>query len=262
MTQAVEQLSRIIEGAIFAADHPLTVDQLLALFEEAARPDRALMKDALEQLTNAYEDHGIELKQLASGYQFQVRADLAPWMQRLWEERTPRFSRALMETLAIIAYRQPVTRGEIEDIRGVVVSSQMVRTLMEREWIRVVGHRDVPGRPAMLATTKVFLDYFGLRCLEDLPPLSDVADLEKLGENLHKQMEVNGVEPQIDSHPESDQLSESRDEPVLDAELPDDAVSDDVISDDEITQAETVEQVEEPISDEMTDSSDLIKSDI
>ena len=187
----VKDIKRIIEGAIFAAETPLNVNHLLDLFAEAEeKPEKALIKEALEALTEDYQDRGLELKNLASGYRFQVRVDLAPWIKRLWEERPPRYSRALLETLVLIAYRQPVTRGEIEEIRGVSVSSNIVRTLIDRDWVREVGVKDVPGRPALLATTSQFLDYFGLSKLEALPTLDEIRDLEEQGHQLEAQLQL------------------------------------------------------------------------
>lgn len=175
-----EQLIRILEGALLAAGKPLTVPQLADLFEEQDRPDNDQIREALNQLTEQCAGRGFELRQVASGYRFQVVEDVAPWVGRLWEEKPQRYSRALLETLALIAYRQPITRGDIEDIRGVAVSSQIIKTLLEREWVRVVGHKDVPGRPAMYATTRKFLDYFNLSNLDDLPALADIKDLDTL----------------------------------------------------------------------------------
>lgn len=179
-----QQLKNIIEAAIFAAGEPLSIDRLLALFEEEERPEKALVQQALEALANDYAERGLELKEVSSGYRFQARSDTARWVSRLWEERAPRYSRALLETLALVAYRQPITRAEIEDIRGVAVSTNIIKTLQEREWIRVVGHRDVPGKPAMYATTREFLDYFNLKTLDQLPPLSELKDLDKLNAEL------------------------------------------------------------------------------
>lgn len=177
-------LKQIVEGALFAAGGPLALDQIQALFEEGERPERHALLAAIDELAEDYAGRAIEVAQVAGGYRIQVQASVAPWVARLWDEKPARYSRALLETLALIAYRQPVTRGEIEDIRGVVVSTQIVKTLVEREWIRVVGHRDVPGRPALYATTRRFLDYFGLRSLNDLPPLSEIRDPEFLGDEL------------------------------------------------------------------------------
>ena len=177
-------LKQIVEGALFAAGSPLALDQLLGLFPEDERPERQELVDAITELTADYAGRGIEIAQVAGGWRVQVRAQVAPWVGRLWDEKPARYSRALLETLALIAYRQPITRGEIEDIRGVAVTTQIVKTLTEREWIRVVGHRDVPGRPALFATTRRFLDYFGLRSLNDLPPLAELRDPAFLGEEF------------------------------------------------------------------------------
>jgi len=177
-------LIQILEGALMAAGKPLTVAQLGDLFEEQERPENAAIRESLEEIAQRCEDRGFELKEVASGFRFQVRQNLSTWIGRLWQERPPRYSRALLETLALIAYRQPITRGEIEEIRGVAVSSNIIKTLHEREWIRVVGHRDVPGRPAMYATTRQFLDYFNLKSLDQLPALAEIRDLETLNAEL------------------------------------------------------------------------------
>lgn len=179
-----DKIKHIVEAAIFAADGPLDRDALLLLFDEQERPEKADLSRTLEQISEDYAERGIELKEVASGFRFQVRKDLGPWVSRLWQEKPPRYSRAILETLALVAYRQPITRGEIEEIRGVSVSSHIIKSLLERNWVRVVGHRDVPGRPAMFATTRQFLDYFDLKSLEDLPPLSEIKDLDKLNEEL------------------------------------------------------------------------------
>jgi segregation and condensation protein B len=167
-------LKQIVEAALVAAGGPLTLDQLLALFLDDERPSRAELLAVIAALQEEYAERGLEIVEVAGGWRAQVRASIAPWVARLWDERPPRYSRALLETLSLIAYRQPITRGEIEDIRGVAVSTQIVKTLTEREWIRVVGHRDVPGRPALFATTRKFLDYFGLRSLNELPTLAEI----------------------------------------------------------------------------------------
>ena len=177
-------LASVVEGALFAAGGPLTLDQIAGLFGEQERPDREAIRAAVDALAADYAGRAIEVVEVAGGWRIQVRAHVAPWVARLWDEKPVRYSRALLETLALIAYRQPITRGEIEDIRGVAVSTQIVKTLSEREWIRVVGHRDVPGRPALYATTRKFLDYFGLRSLNDLPPLSEIRDPEFFGAEL------------------------------------------------------------------------------
>ncbi|MGD8977913.1 MAG: SMC-Scp complex subunit ScpB [Gammaproteobacteria bacterium] len=189
-----EQVRHIVEAALMAAGRPLSIDTLIGLFGDEARPDRGQIRGALNALIEQYEDRGIELVEVASGFRIQVRQNMSDWLSRLWQERPPRYSRALMETLALIAYRQPITRGEIEDVRGVAVSTNIVRTLMERGWIRVVGHRDVPGKPAMFGTTREFLDYFGLKRLDELPSLAELRDLDSLNVELDLGFEVPGAE--------------------------------------------------------------------
>jgi segregation and condensation protein B len=179
------EIKHFIEAALLAAGHPLNVEQLQKLFDGRSPPEKSEIRQAISDLQDDYDGRGITISEVASGYRVQVRSDMAERLQKLWEERSPRYSRALFETLALIAYRQPMTRGEIEEIRGVSVSTNIVRSLMEREWIRIVGHRDVPGRPALFATTKLFLDYFGLTKLEDLPPLADLSDWESLRVQLN-----------------------------------------------------------------------------
>lgn len=173
-------LVKIVEAVLFASDRPLSLKQLQAVFPELEQPDAAALEAAIADISVAYQGHAIELKKVASGYRFQIVSDMSPWVSRLFEEKPPRYSRALLETLAIIAYRQPVTRAEIEDIRGVLVSSNIIRTLLEREWIKVVGHKEVPGRPALFATTEQFLDYFNLSSLLQLSPLQEIQKLDSL----------------------------------------------------------------------------------
>lgn len=180
----VEELKKVIEAAIFAAGEPLPADRLLGLFDEESRPSKELLAECLDTLKAECAGRGIELVEVASGFRFQVRKDLAPWVSRLWEEKPPRYSRAFLETLALIAYRQPITRAEIEDIRGVVVGTNIIKTLTERGWVRIVGYRDVPGKPALYATTRAFLDYFNLKGLDDLPPLAELRDIDRLNEEL------------------------------------------------------------------------------
>ena len=170
------ELKRIIEGAILASESPLTIDNLESLFIVES-PTRSEIRDAIAEIEADCESRGFELKRVATGYRFQVKEKYSEWVSRLWEERAPRYTRALLETLALIAYKQPITRGDIEEIRGVAVSTNIIRTLLEREWVRVVGHRDVPGRPAMYATTKHFLDYFNVASLEELPTLQEIKDI-------------------------------------------------------------------------------------
>ncbi len=171
------QVKLVIEAALLAAGRPLPLETLASLFaSKTSELDKDTLKRALEALAEDYRDRGLEVKEVASGYRIQIKSSMSDWLTPLWEERAPRYTRALLETLALIAYRQPITRAEIEEVRGVAVSTNIIRTLMERNWIRVVGHRDVPGKPAMFGTTKEFLDYFGLRKLEDLPALADIKD--------------------------------------------------------------------------------------
>ena len=178
------KVKMIVEGCLLAAGRPLTLDNIIAVFERSEQPDRNELKQVMQAISEDCNDRGFELKQVASGYRFQVKQDLSEWVAKLWEERPPRYTRALLETLALVAYRQPITRGDIEEIRGVAVSANIIRTLLDREWIRVVGHRDVPGRPAMFATTKQFLDYFNLKSLQELPPLSEIKKLSQIEQEL------------------------------------------------------------------------------
>lgn len=179
-----QNIKFLLEAILLAAGKPMTEEQLLNLFLEEERPSAEDLRAALEELQADYAARGIELIQVASGYRFQIKPEWAIWVSRLWEEKPQKYSRALLETLALIAYRQPITRGEIEDIRGVTVSTSILKTLLEdREWIRVVGHKEVPGRPALYATTKAFLDYFGLKSLQNLPALPEIMNLETLEGN-------------------------------------------------------------------------------
>ncbi len=179
-----QQLKRIVEAALLAAAQPLSLAQLSALFGEHETPSHEELARALEELARDCDGRGVELREVASGFRYQVRQDVHPWVSRLWTERQTRYSRALLETLALIAYRQPITRGEIEQIRGVAVSSNIIKTLEEREWVRVVGYRDVPGKPALFGTTRAFLDYFNLKSLDELPPLAEIREIEELDPQL------------------------------------------------------------------------------
>jgi segregation and condensation protein B len=183
-THPDDLVRRIVEAALFAASQPQSLAQLVALFPEDAPAPAESIEKALDALREESPRRGVELVEVASGFRFQVRSEVQPWVARLWAERQTRYSRALLETLALIAYRQPITRGEIEQIRGVAVSTQIIRTLEEREWIRVVGHRDVPGKPALFGTTRGFLDYFGLKSLDQLPPLTELHDIPDLEPQL------------------------------------------------------------------------------
>ena len=208
-------LKQIIEGAILAAEAPLSIDQLMHLFE-GDEPSRVDVGDVLLEIERDFEGRGFELKQVASGYRFQVRASYGEWVSRLWKEKPPRYSRALLETLALIAYKQPITRGDVEEIRGVAVSTNIIRTLLEREWVRVVGHRDVPGHPALYATTKNFLDYFNLRNLDELPSLAEIKDLTQANEELD--MEDDLIElPSLEVDTEEEEAVAGMDDSDLDA---------------------------------------------
>lgn len=189
----LELIKRIFEGALMAADKPLQRRDLTALFDDLEQPEDSLIDQALKDLVADCEDKGFELKRVASGYRYQVKQDLSRWVNKLWQERAPRYSRALLETMSLIAYRQPITRGEIEQIRGVAVSSQIIKTLLEREWIKSVGHRDVPGRPTIYATTKQFLDYFNLKSLDQLPPLAEVRDLNTISRELNIELPIEDM---------------------------------------------------------------------
>ncbi len=193
-----EQLIRILEGALLAAGKPLSVGQLTDLFEEVERPKPVEVRDALKTISLRYTKSGFELREVANGFRFQIKSELGPWISRLWQERPQRYSRALLETLSLIAYRQPITRGEIEQIRGVSLSTSILRTLHEREWVRVIGHRDVPGRPALYATTGRFLDYFNLKSLDQLPALADVNTFDTLTQQLELETKTREDSPSVD----------------------------------------------------------------
>ena len=178
------QIKRIVEAALLAAAQPLSLAQLSALFGENEAVSHEELARALEELGADCAERGVELNEVASGFRYQVRQDVHPWVARLWTERQTKYSRALLETLALIAYRQPITRGEIEQIRGVAVSTNIVKTLEEREWVRVVGYRDVPGKPALFGTTRNFLDYFNLKSLDELPPMAEIREIEDFDPQL------------------------------------------------------------------------------
>ncbi len=250
-----QQLKNIIEGALVTAGKPLTVDNLLALFKENEKVDRDQIKNSVKDLEKEMDGRGIELKKVASGFRVQVRAEMSPWVSRLWEDKPPRYSRAFMETLALIVYRQPITRGEIESIRGVAVSSSIVRTMLELEWIKVIGHRDVPGKPALFGTTKLFLDSFNLKTLEELPSLSELRSLD----DINKELNFDALpEDQKDKTSEDSDNSEtsSANESVSNEQenLPnvdlneDDSVSQDITDDEHnseaVAEAEELEAIE------------------
>ena len=203
-----EQLQQILEAALLASGQPLSPVQLAALFNDEERPPTGEISRALEQLRLDCANRGVELIKVASGYRLQVRQDLNEWVSRLWKERPQRYSRALLETMALIAYRQPITRGDIESVRGVSVSTNIIRTLQEREWIRVVGHRDVPGKPALFGTTRTFLDTFNLQNLDDLPTLAEIRDME----NLEPELQLNPAPPAVDVQDMDDEANDDTDQ--------------------------------------------------
>jgi len=211
-----KELMRILEAALFSAGQTLKVDRLMDLFPDDKHPGRDAIKDALEKLQEQYLEHtSLELKEVSSGYRFQVRDDYSGYVAKLFEERPARYSRATLETLALIAYRQPITRAEIEEVRGVGVSSQIIKTMIERDWIRVIGHRDVPGKPALYATTKAFLDYFNLKSLTELPALADLRDIDAINAELDLQV------PTVPSVPVAEDEKASNDDETESAPVTD-----------------------------------------
>ena len=228
-------LVQILEGALMVAGEALSIQRLSQLFDEFDRPANTDLREALEEVGKRCEGRGYELVQVATGYRFQVRQNLSTWVGRLWQERPPRYSRALLETLSLIAYRQPITRGEIEEIRGVAVSTNIIKTLQERDWVRIVGHRDVPGRPAMYATTRQFLDYFNLKSLEELPPLAEIKDLENLSGDLP--LEILEVEAAAANDEGSDAATADKDlaagiaESEAEAEAPEETLDEPSLAD-------------------------------
>lgn len=205
-------LKSILEAVLLAAGEPLNLAALGGIFTDEDRPSDNDICKALEQLGQDYNERGLELREVASGFRIQVREDTNPWVSRLWEDRPQRYSRALLETLALIAYRQPITRGDIEEVRGVSVSTNIIRSLQEREWIRVVGHRDVPGKPALFGTTKAFLDYFNLSSLDDLPSLAEIKDME----SLEPELELETTKDESSAEEISEESAESTGEDTVD----------------------------------------------
>jgi len=185
MSMNHQQLKNIIEATLLTAGRPLSIDQLLTVFNDDEMPSRDDVRKVLNDLEEDFSDRGVQIKQVSSGYRIQVKQELAPWISRLAEERPVRYSRALLETLALIVYRQPITRAEIEDVRGVAVSTSIIRTMIDRNWIKVVGHREVPGKPALYGTTRQFLDYFNLKSLSELPPLAEIRSIDDIQRDLH-----------------------------------------------------------------------------
>ncbi len=247
-----------------AAGEPLSIDKMLTLFvEEKEPPTRDAVKEAIKAIEAESETRGVELKKVSSGYRFQAKKDFAPWVSRLWEEKPARYSRALLETLVLIAYKQPLTRGEIEHVRGVAVSTNIIKTLLEREWVRVVGHRDVPGKPALYATTKAFLDYFNLKSLEELPTLAEIRDLDKINAELDlqepgvEQTEAGeeGVNTEEIAQAEAAEASAEGEEAIGDqpvAEQSAEEQSEEALATEAVTE-EVIEDVSEGVAEEVTD---------
>lgn len=218
-----KELMRIIEAALFSAGHTLKLDRLMDLFPDDKHPGKEAISDALETLQEQYLEHSsLELKEVSSGFRFQVRDDYSSWVAKLFEERPARYSRATLETLALIAYRQPITRAEIEEVRGVGVSSQIIKTMIERDWIRVIGHRDVPGKPALYSTTKGFLDYFNLKSLTELPALADLRDIDAINAELDLQV------PSVPSVPTADSVEQEASNDAEITELEQASISEDM----------------------------------
>ena len=240
------KVKMIIEGLLLATSRPLDLKEIAQIFDENERPDRKELRKIIEVIEADCSERGFALQEVASGYRFQVKQEISPWVGKLWDERPPRYTRALLEILALIAYKQPITRGDIEEIRGVSVSPNIIRTLIDREWVRVVGHRDVPGRPAMFATTKTFLDYFNLKSLQDLPPLSEIKELDNSDSELNLNEELSQSRildmPDVDDS-EGDVLTLSEDELLAEEE----AINLSKKPLDEILGLEELDEEDEPI---------------
>ena len=248
-----EKLKNIIEAVLLSAEKPMNVAQLDALFEiDNEKPTRDEVRKVLHELEEDYSGRAFELKQVASGFRLQVRQDYADWVGRLWEEKPARYSRALLETLALIAYRQPVTRGEIEEVRGVSVSSNIIKTCLERDWIKVLGHKDVPGKPSLYGTTREFLDYFNLKSLDELPSLAEITDLDKIHPELALHDEVDESEDENTEVNESDDVSENIDVVVGDELSAVDNEEHQLVEDDSVEAAIVDEEdaIEEIVEDE------------
>jgi len=256
-------LTQIIEGALLAAGHPLTIEKMLSLFDEEdeanPKPAKDEMLAILQDIQTQCDGRGFELVEVGSGWRFQVRKETAPWVNRMWDEKPQKYSRALLETLALIAYRQPITRGDIEEIRGVAVSSHIIKTLSEREWIKVVGHRDVPGRPSLYATTRQFLDYFNLKSLEELPSLGEIKDLEELNKELDLGGDIPDNVKQTLELPDEESEGDNPDNAIDEVETGEDGAPDaveDVVAD-AVSTAETETGEAELESDENIESAEL-----
>lgn len=262
----VSKLKTILEAVLLATDRTLSVIQLEALFElDEERPTRDEIRKALHEMADDYESRGYELKQVASGFRLQVRQEYATWVGRLWEERPARYTRALLETMSLIAYRQPITRGEIEEVRGVSVSSNIIKTLLERDWIKVLGHKDVPGKPSLYGTTREFLDYFNLKSLDQLPTLAEIKDLDSIHpelaldeENKAKDGEPSASEAGLTEEGEST-IEAMNDADYVESDVESSATDNDVENDSEIDSNVEVAESEEDYSDDVTN--DVVDSE-
>jgi len=253
----MSRLKNILEAILLAADRTLTVIHLESLFElDEERPTRDEIRQALHEMADDYETRGYELKQVASGFRLQVRQEYSTWVGRLWEERPARYTRALLETMALIAYRQPITRGEIEEVRGVSVSSNIIKTLLERDWIKVLGHKDVPGKPTLYGTTKEFLDYFNLKTLDQLPTLAEIKDLDSIHPELG--LDEDLADESVDENPDTenvlpadvsseDDVNEINGESLAEEEALD---QDDSVADSAVDDVADVDETEEVLSED------------
>jgi len=255
MSEQAENRLPILEAAIFAADEPLSPEKLTQLFPYKGRPSKQDIKQDLEAIAELYEQRGVELVQVASGYRFQAKAEFAPWMQRLWEKKPPRYSRALLETLSLVVYQQPITRGEIEEVRGVAVGTHIMKTLLERNWVKIIGHKEVPGKPALFATTSAFLDYFNLKSISELPPLDELIDLEELEQKLGMQLSL-GIDESSESNTEAvsqDELNEQVDSEKFEESTQSETEHNEQIENESIEQSEVITEDE----DELHETSEL-----
>lgn len=249
----LDKLKNILEAVLLATDKPMTVQQLDVIFEgDEDRPTRDEIRKGLHDLAEEYADRGFEMKQVASGFRIQVKQDFAQWVGRLWEEKPARYTRALLETMSLIAYRQPITRGEIEEVRGVSVSSNIIRTLQEREWIKVLGHKDVPGKPALYGTSREFLDYFNLKSLDELPSLAEIKDLDKAYPELALvDHHADAPDAEAGSEPESDESAETESSADVEGDV-----------EAEVQAAELDEDISEEVVDEMeVEASDDVETE-
>ena len=261
-----DKLKKIVEGFLFASDKALTAEQIVKLFPEGEQPEKDDVSYCIDGLIEDFADHGIELKQVRSGYRFQVRQETASWVSRLWDEKPAKYTRAMLETLALIVYRQPITRGEIEEIRGVSVSSHIIKTMMERDWVKVIGHRDVPGRPALYASTKEFLDYFNLSSLEELPPLSEIKDLDSIATELDPEQNASLISAIREMQKENSETREGQetaaeeDESQQSLEMQDNKSNEETLETESTSEDETAIIATAALADEDEDQVDTLAS--